>query len=428
MGWYRLVLFVVVLPLVVVCPVAYAGSEATLHFFYAENCSGCRQQQPFVEQLQQRYPRLQVKIYDVWRQRDSYELMDALAENQGIDFATTPATVVGQRAWFGFNGAIAADIEQTVLYCLSVSCPDLLATIAHGGQPPPAAEASDLQQQLANLPIDPQQYSLPVFTVILGLLDSFNPCAFFVLLFLLGLMVHTHSRRRMFLVGGVFIFFSGLSYFLFMAAWLNLFLLAGQLPLLTSVAGLVALAFAALNIKDHFWFHKGPSLSIPETAKPHLFARMRELLKGDRLGPLLLGTTVLAIVANSYELLCTAGFPMVFTRVLTLRQLPTWLYYSYLGLYNLAYIVPLLVIVCIFSLTLGSHKLSELEGRMLKLLSGMMMLALGLMLLLQPVWLQDLWIVAGLLASALFGTGVILMLEKWFRPRKVALGKNRGED
>jgi hypothetical protein len=124
---------------------------------------------------------------------------------------------------------------------------------------------------------------------------------------------------------------------------------------------------------------------------------------------------VLAVVANSYELLCTAGFPMVYTRVLTLRELPGWLYYGYLGLYNLAYVVPLLIIVILFSVTLGSHKLSEFEGRLLKLLSGMMMLVLGLVLLFQPVLLQNLLVVVGLLVAALLGTGLVVLLEKWLR-------------
>jgi len=394
-------------------PVAAIGTATTLHFFYAENCPSCRQQKPYIEQLQQRYPQLQVHIYDVWLQRDSYQLMEALAEAQGVDFATTPTTAVGERAWFGYNPTIAKEIEQAVQKCLGSGCIDLVAALI-SGEPPPTEPSTAEPDPLPNLPIDPQRYSLPLFTIMIGLLDSVNPCAFFVLLFLLGLMVHTHSRSRMFLVGGVFIFFSGLIYFLFMAAWLNLFLLAGQLPLLTTVAGLIALTIAGLNIKDHFLFHRGPSLSISETAKPHLFTRMRNLLKGDRLVPLLFGTTVLALVANSYELLCTAGFPMVYTRVLTLRNLPDWLYYAYLGLYNLAYVVPLLGIVILFSLTLGSHKLSEFEGRVLKLLSGMMMLVLGLILLIQPELLQDLLMVAGLLVAALLGTGLILLLEKSF--------------
>jgi thiol-disulfide isomerase/thioredoxin len=409
----RILLVVLMLCFGLIAPASAIAAATELHFFYAENCPVCRQEKPFVEELQRRYPELKVRIHDVWQERDSYELMMALARAQGVEIATTPATAVGRHAWFGFNDRIAREIETAVAKCVAEGCPDLVAALAVGqSSSPPAGLAGD-----EPLPLDPENYYLPVFTVLLGLLDSFNPCAFFVLLFLLSLMVHTRSRKRMFLVGGVFIFFSGLIYFFFMAAWLNLFLLAGQLPLLTTFAGLLALIFALFNIKDHFYFHQGPTLSISEKAKPKLMARIRNLLKGHRLLPILGGTVVLALVANSYELLCTAGFPMVYTRVLTLRELPDWLYYMYLGLYNLAYVVPLLIIVILFALTLGSYKMSEFAGRVLKLMSGMMMLILGLILLWNPVLLQNLPAVMALLIAALAGTGVVLLVERWVKGR-----------
>jgi hypothetical protein len=197
-------------------------------------------------------------------------------------------------------------------------------------------------------------------------------------------MVHARSRARMALVGGVFVLFSGLLYFAFMAAWLNLFLLVGYLPLVTIGAGLIALFVGAINIKDFVWPKMGISLSIPERAKPSLYQRTRDLVGAAHLPAMLAGTVMLALAANAYELLCTAGFPMVFTRILTLADLFTPAYYGYLALYNLVYVLPLLAIVVVFVVTLGVRKLKEEEGRILKLLSGLMMLGLGLVLLFAP--------------------------------------------
>jgi hypothetical protein len=193
----------------------------------------------------------------------------------------------------------------------------------------------------------------------------------------------------MLIVGGTFVLFSGIVYFVFMAAWLNVFLIAGELRVITIIAGLLALTVAALNIKDFFWFKEGPSLSIPESAKPGLFKRMRGIVATGNLGPMLASTVLLAIVANSYELLCTAGFPMVYTRVLTLSQLDTWQYYAWLAVYNVIYVIPLLAIVIVFVKTMGARKLSESEGRILKLVSGFMMLGFGLLLLIAPQLLTN---------------------------------------
>jgi hypothetical protein len=251
--------------------------------------------------------------------------------------------------------------------------------------------------------------------MVLAGLDSFNPCAFFVLFLLLGLLVHAQSRKRMLFIGGVFVFFSGFVYFIFMAAWLNFFLHAGQLRVITIIAGLVALTVAFINIKDFFFFKKGVSLSIPEKAKPKLFDRMRGILKTTSVPSMVMGTIVLAITANTYELLCTVGFPMVFTRILTLQNLSGLQYYLYLVLYNIVYVIPLAVIVVIFSITLGVKKLTEHQGRILKLISGIMMLFLGIVILINPSLLNNILVSIGLLVLALGLSWMIIFFKKYFR-------------
>ena len=127
---------------------------------------------------------------------------------------------------------------------------------------------------------------------------------------------------------------------------------------------------------------------------------------------MIVATIILAIAANSYELLCTAGLPMVYTRVLTLNDLSSTQYYLYLAFYNVIYIIPLLLIVLMFSLTLGSKKLSEQEGRLLKLLSGSMMLGLGTILLLKPEWLSNMLVSVGVIGGSILLTALVALLQK----------------
>lgn len=379
-------------------PAATEQDEVAIRFFWAASCPHCEEARPFLEGLVRRYPGVVLETFEVWDNRDNFELMIRLSREKGHPLATTPTILVGEKIWFGYQPEMADAIEDALRKELGLSP----LSLAGGGGVLFLPLLGDL---------DPQSLSLPLVTVLIGLLDSFNPCAFFVLFFLLGLMVHARSRRSMLLVGGTFVLFSGGIYFLFMAAWLNLFLLAGQMEAITTVAALVALVVALINIKDFFWFKKGVSLSISDEARPHLFRRMRGLVSSTRLPAVLLGTSVLAISANTYELLCTAGFPMVYTRILTLRTLSTLQYYAYIALYNLIYILPLLAIVLLFTWTLGSHKISEWQGRVLKLVSGMMMLALGLVLLVDPALLNSLPVAAGILGGAL--TASLLLAGAW---------------
>ena len=260
--------------------------------------------------------------------------------------------------------------------------------------------------------ISSDEYSLPILTVFIAGMDAFNPCAFFVLLFLLSMMVHSRSRRRMALIGGIFVFFSGAIYFLFMAAWLNLFIYLGELRLITLVAGAIAVLIALVNIKDYFWFKRGFSLSIADDEKPKLIDRIRQLLRLDSITTVIVATVILAVVANSYELLCTAGFPMVYTRILTLRSLPVESYYLYLLFYNLIYILPLLTIVAVFTIKLGSRKLSEQEGMVLKLLSGIMMLMLGGLLIVSPESLNNIVAAALIIVASISITWLTVKLTR----------------
>jgi hypothetical protein len=197
------------------------------------------------------------------------------------------------------------------------------------------------------------------------------------------------------------------------------FLVVGQIAAITVTGGIVALLIGGINVKDFFLFKQGISLVIPESAKPKLFERMRGLLKAPTLPAMITGTVVLAISANAYELLCTAGFPMVYTRVLTLHKLTSYQYYQYLVLYNIVYVVPLAVIVGIITVTLGARKLTEWQGRQLKLVSGLMMLSLGSVLIVNPALLNSALASVIMLAGVVLVSLVIIMIMKRMSPEVV---------
>ena len=367
-----------------------------LYFFWTSSCPHCQAARPFVEALPTHHPWLLLHSRNLSTDRDAVADYIAFAESLGQEASSVPAFLFCGRMEVGFERpeTTGRALEEALQSCRE-----------EGGEPAGAAAAASAPTRAIDVPLlgrmAPDQLSLPVFTILIAGLDAFNPCAFFVLLFLLSLLIHAGSRARMLFIGSVFLFFSGLIYFLFMAAWLNVFRWLGEISLVTTAAGVLAIVIALLNIKDYFWFRKGVSLSIPENAKPGLYRRMRELLRAESMPALTLGTVALAMAANAYELLCTAGFPMVYTRLLTLSDLPPWQHYAYLAFYNLVYVIPLLLITLVFTCTLGSRKLSAAEGRLLKLLSGVMMLGLGGLLVVAPAALNDLRVALALLGGAI---------------------------
>jgi len=423
---------------------AEGNVQIHFYFFWSKSCPHCLAAHPFVSALPTQYPWLILHEHELTEHPENAERYVQMAAALGEEAQYVPAFFTCGVMLSGYDndmgmGRVIQDklvtcYEQVQAY-VATQLPVASAAPAPEQSSPATTTAAMAATTAGDLPaaavvapqpaattstillpwlgaVDVQTLSLPTMTLVLAGMDAFNPCAFFVLMFLLSLLVHAQSRRRMLLIGSIFVLCSGLVYFLFMAAWLNLFLVMGAQRWITLAAGLVAIVIAAINIKDYFWFKQGVSLTIPDRAKPKLYQRTRTLVSANSLPTLLLGTTMLAIAANSYELLCTAGFPMIYTRMLTLHALSTPVYYAYLAAYNVIYVIPLLLIVLFFAVKFGSRKLSEAEGRMLKLVSGVMMLLLGLLLVVAPDLLGQVTVAVGLLLFALLITALLVVWER----------------
>eukprot|EP00913_Durusdinium_trenchii_P010884 g10213.t1 len=252
---------------------------------------------------------------------------------------------------------------------------------------PPAVDEQDSVQVPVFGKLSLSQLGMPAFTFLIGLVDGFNPCAMWVLLFLLSVLVNLKSRAKILAVAGTFVIISGVAYFAFMAAWLNIFMFVGYLRWVQITLGVTAVIIGAVHIKDFFAFKKGISFSIPESFKPGIYARVRKIVTAQGLLAAVLGATVLAVLVNIVELLCTAGLPALYTEILTLQEYPPWKNYAYLGLYNAAYMLDDFIMVGIVVVTLGRHKLQERGGRWLKFLSGAAIATLGLVMIIKPDWL-----------------------------------------
>jgi hypothetical protein len=235
--------------------------------------------------------------------------------------------------------------------------------------------------------ISASRMGMPAFTFLIGLVDGFNPCAMWVLLFLLSVLVNLRVRWKILAVAGTFVVVSGVAYFVFMAAWLNVLLFVGLLRWVQILLAMLAIFVGSVHIKDFFAFKRGLSLSIPESAKPGIYARVRSIVMAEHIYGAISGAFVLAVLVNIIELLCTAGLPALYSQILMLQGYPSWKNYAYLALYIVAYMLDDSIMVGLVILTLGKRKMQENEGRWLKLASGLVILVLGIVLLFKPDWL-----------------------------------------
>jgi glutaredoxin len=348
-----------------------SGTESgapVLEVFIREDCPHCAAAKEYLSELQKQQPALRMVFRPVDREAAATEDLLRHSQNAGVWPPGVPTFVFNGQVLVGF-----LDAER--------SGPEILALIESQAGMELSVETGPFGT------VSVERLGLPVFTLALGLLDGFNPCAMWVLLFLLSLLVHLHDRRRMALIAGTFVLISGLVYYAFMAAWLNVFLLVGMSVAVRLALGGTALLIGVINVKDFLAPGRSVSLSIPASAKPGLFIRMRTILRTESLLPSLVGVAALAVVVNFIELLCTAGLPAIYTAVLAQQGLSAPAHYAYLGLYIVGYITDDALMVTLAVAALSSRKLSRSAGRWLKLLSGVVMLALGAILVLHPEWL-----------------------------------------
>ncbi len=231
------------------------GAEPALTFYWGVGCPHCEEAEPFVASLEgvARVERVEVRRDPEGRRRILAEVA-----RLGIGAPGIPLFVAGDRWVMGYE---RGKTDAQVLALLEAAKP-----------PPPAPPRAPLLGE-----IDPATVPLLPLTAVVGLADGFNPCAFWVLLVLLGLLGRVRSRGRVLLLGGAFVAVSGIVYFGFMTAWSGLFALAGERAWVTGVLGAALLAMGLVNLKDLVWFKAGPSLVIPERAKPALYRRMSGL-------------------------------------------------------------------------------------------------------------------------------------------------------
>lgn len=229
---------------------------------------------------------------------------------------------------------------------------------------------------------------LPLFTFFIAIVDGFNPCNLFVLTLLLSLMLsESHSRKKIFAVGYSFILVVYLFYFLFMAAWLNIFKYIGFIDPLRFAIAAIAIIAGIINCKEYFFYRKGITLMVQDSQVGPLKKRIQnvaKLLKKGSLPTLIGSSMILAVFASLVELPCTAGFPIIYTGILTAMSLSSIAYYSYLLLYCLFYVLPLLVIISILGYAFKGKQIQKTTMALIKFIGGTIMLILGIVLLFNP--------------------------------------------
>ena len=352
-------------------------NTASVDVFYHPDCPHCAEEMAFLETLKQKYPTLVIATHNIANE-DALALLLGYAEEHHIPIHTlgTPFLIIGERYLVGFDDTSTTGqiIEQWVNEFLEE----------------PASEETTKREaeHIVHLPFfgdtDVLKTSLPVLAIIMGLVDGFNPCAMWVLIYLLSLIADIKDRSRMVLLVGTFLFASGTLYFLFMTAWLNIFLWIGYIRILTILIGLAAIYMGALTIREFILTQGQVICKVGNIqSRQKTISSIRKLVTSPLSIATFAGIITLAFAVNSIEFVCSSALPAIFTHVLAISDLSPLLYYGYILLYVFFLMLDDLIIFTLAVLALGRFAEEKYAGYC-HLFGGMILAGLGTILTFFP--------------------------------------------
>jgi len=377
-----------------------AADPINLYFFFSSGCPHCAKETQFLNS--QIAPRDDVAIhsYEVSSNADNAELYAKVSQALNIQVGSVPLTVIGDWHIVGYGDyqTTGAQIINAIDDIKTKGDRDLVDQVINSATntdlitPTPTPQVTTAPAPAPTLPIlagiNLEVLSLPIMTIVIAAVDGFNPCAMWVLLFLISMLLGMKNRFKMWTLGSVFIITSGLVYFFFLAAWLNVFLFIGVIRWIRLVIGLVALSAGIFQLRSFFKDKSGGCTAVSDSKRQKIFTQIKSITTGKYFLLSILGMMALAISVNLVELVCSAGLPAIYTQVLSYNQLPTWQYYAYLSLYIFIFMLDDLIIFAIAMIGLKAVGIQNKYARFSKLIGGSIILIIGILMLFKPEWLM----------------------------------------
>lgn len=376
------------------------GDPGVLRYFWGVGCPFCEQAEPVISALEQRFPQITVERYELFQTREHHQLFRDQLQYYGLTSTGVPQFHIGEHSLVGFSPTIQEQLERIV---------------ARQAQHMPTSPTEELTHR-GTLPfgLDRRENALPaaVMTVAIAFVDGFNPCSLWVLTLLLGLIVHTRSRRRVLLVGSLFLVTTAVIYGMFMVGLLNVFLIAGVSSPVRWIVAVLAIVLGLINVKDYAGLFAPFTLRIPQRFRPFITRGTQKIQRSTASPGGLAGVTVLFAAAVAIvELPCTAGFPVIWSQyVVETTAGGSIAYWGLLALYLLVYLLVEIIIIVVATATLGRVTFRESHARRIKLIGGALMISLGVHYAARPTAAHTLAGVGQIVAYAVLGAAGIALL------------------
>ncbi len=353
--------------------------KVNIYFFYAKGCPHCAKEEEFLNLLDERYKgKYNLYSFETGHNDKNYKLMLKAKEKMGVSVNNgVPFTVIGNDVFQGYDDSTGEKIEIRIKRYLDII----------------TEEESLVNKYKEDIPllgeIDKKDVSIGLVAIVLGLVDGFNPCAMWILLFLINMLLGMKDKKKMLILGCTFLFVSAFMYFLFMLGITSILSFLST-RIIRRIIGVVAITIGAFNIYKFIRDRKKEvgCVVVDETKRKKIFTRIKKFTREKNIFIALIGVVILAISVNAVELACSSVFPATFAEILAVNNVGGIARVIYLIIYTIFYMIDDLIVFVVAVATLELSTSSAKYGKYSKVISGLIMLIVGLLLIFKPEWLM----------------------------------------
>lgn len=376
-------------------------NQITMYLFHGDGCPHCAEEMEFISSSLEKYKNLKIKKYEVWYNEENAELLQKVLNAYSVNRMGVPATIIGDTIIMGFGEGTGNRIERAIEYYSKHSYIDQVARIQKGTFNSEEfnpdndfmKEEKEKQEDLTvTVPffgkVNLERVSLSTASVIIGFIDGFNPCAMWVLLFLISVLLGMKNRKRMWALGLTFLLTSAVVYLLIMLSWLQIAVKITTVIWIRNIIAIISLFGGIWNLRSFFKSQDSGCEVVDDKKRKNIIKKIRKFTSEKSFILALLGVMGLAISVNLVELACSAGLPLVFSELLVLNHVSDSMKFLYTLLYIVFFLIDDILVFLIAMFTMKITGISTKYNKYSHLLGGILMIIIGLLLLFKPGWLM----------------------------------------
>lgn len=378
---------------------AEENNDITLYLFHGDGCPHCAAEMKYLDSIEDKYDNLKIVKYEVWYNDENAELLSKIEKAFDISRSGVPTTIIGDTVIIGYGDTTNSKIERAIDYYSTEEYIDQVERIKNGEFKKEEVKEEFKKKEkkiddalTIKIPlfgkVNLKKISLMTASVIIGLVDGFNPCAMWILLFLISVLIGMKDKKRMWALGLAFLITSAAVYMLIMLSWINVAVKITSIIWIRNIIAVIALIGAIVNIRAFIKSRDSGCQVVDDKKRKKIFSKIKKFTHEKSFFLALIGVMGLAVSVNLVELACSAGLPLVFSELLAINKVSSFMKFMYTLVYILFFLLDDLIVFLIAMFTMEVTGISTKYNKYSHLLGGVIMLLIGILLLFKPEWLM----------------------------------------